>query len=102
MVSAPAPDGEGAKKCAAKARQQAIMAQMKAQQEKISLNFEDEGEDNDQDVDEDLSELSSFGTCIIARKVSMIPKHSVLWALFNLVDCSGSTRIAIVSISMSL
>jgi E3 ubiquitin-protein ligase UBR1 len=29
-------------------------------------------------------------------------KHSVLWALYNPVDCSGSTQIAMVSISMSL
>ncbi|KAJ8593596.1 hypothetical protein M405DRAFT_731193 [Rhizopogon salebrosus TDB-379] len=68
IVSAPAPDGEGAKKRAAKARQQAIMAQMKAQQENFSLNFEDEDEDNDQDVGEDLNELSSFGTCIVCQE----------------------------------
>ncbi|KAJ8586723.1 hypothetical protein M405DRAFT_907777 [Rhizopogon salebrosus TDB-379] len=71
---------------------------MKAQREIFSLNFEDEDEDSDQDVNEDLNELSSFGSCIVSRNIS---KHSVLWALFNTVDCSGSTQIAIVSISMS-
>jgi E3 ubiquitin-protein ligase UBR1 len=66
--SSPAPDSEGAKKGAAKAHQQAIMAQMKAQREFFSLNFEDEDEDSDQDVDEDLYELSSFGTCIVFQE----------------------------------
>jgi E3 ubiquitin-protein ligase UBR1 len=66
IVSAPAPDNEGAKKGAAKAHQQAIMAQMKAQRDFFSLNFEDE--DSDQDVDEDLYELSSFGTCIVFQE----------------------------------
>jgi len=68
VLSAPVPDVGSAKKRAAKARQEAIMAQMKAQQASFSLNFGDDDEDNDQDEAEDLNRLSSFGTCIVCQE----------------------------------
>lgn len=66
--AAPASDVEGVKKRAAKARQEAIMAEMKAQQEIFSLNFEEEEEENEQDMDETSDELSSYGTCIVCQE----------------------------------
>lgn len=68
VISAPVADGESAKKRAAKARQEDIMAKMKAQQARFTLNFEEEDDDNDQDMDEDLNKLSSYGTCIVCQE----------------------------------
>ncbi|KAG1769710.1 hypothetical protein EV702DRAFT_1250808 [Suillus placidus] len=53
---------------AAKTRQEAIMAEMKAQQASFLLNFEEEEEENDQDMDETSDELSSYGTCIVCQE----------------------------------
>ncbi|KIK46138.1 hypothetical protein CY34DRAFT_800850 [Suillus luteus UH-Slu-Lm8-n1] len=66
--AAPASDVEGVKKRATKARQEAIMAEMKAQHEIFSLNFEEEEDENDQDMDETPDDLSSYGTCIVCQE----------------------------------
>ncbi|KAI5118525.1 hypothetical protein M0805_007693 [Coniferiporia weirii] len=63
-------DPEEAKKRAAKARQAAIMKQMKAQQSSFAMNFEEDFEDEDEDkdmLDED-EEPVSFGTCIVCQE----------------------------------
>ncbi|EGN92926.1 hypothetical protein SERLA73DRAFT_163768 [Serpula lacrymans var. lacrymans S7.3] len=62
------PDPENAKKRAAKARQESIMAQMKAQQASFAINFDD-GEDEDEDVMEETPEEHiSYGTCIVCQE----------------------------------
>ncbi|KAI0045753.1 hypothetical protein FA95DRAFT_93210 [Auriscalpium vulgare] len=59
-------DADDAKKKAARARQEAIMKQMKAQQASFAINFEDEDdEDDDMDMDEGPT---SFGTCIVCQE----------------------------------
>ncbi|KAJ4473358.1 hypothetical protein C8J55DRAFT_562876 [Lentinula edodes] len=66
-----APDLEQAKKNAAKARQEAIMRQMKAQQASFAFsNFEDmEDDDEDQDMEnEGEEEEVSYGTCIVCQE----------------------------------
>ncbi|KAG2337077.1 hypothetical protein BDR05DRAFT_1048825 [Suillus weaverae] len=63
-----APDVEGVKKRAAKACQEAIMAEMKAQQASFPFNFKEEEEENDQDMDEVSDELSSYDTCIVCQE----------------------------------
>ncbi|KAH7902943.1 hypothetical protein BJ138DRAFT_1108097, partial [Hygrophoropsis aurantiaca] len=54
------PDTETAKKKAAKAWQEAIMAQMKAQQASFAINFEDDIDE----MEETPEELLPYGTCI--------------------------------------
>ncbi|KAJ3717872.1 hypothetical protein C8R42DRAFT_724075 [Lentinula raphanica] len=66
-----ATDSEQAKKNAAKARQEAIMRQMKAQQASFAFtNFEDmEDSDEDQDMDTEREEEEvSYGTCIVCQE----------------------------------
>ncbi|KAF7982421.1 hypothetical protein HWV62_28541 [Athelia sp. TMB] len=60
------PDPADAKKRAAKARQDAILEKMKAQQRDFAINFDDE--DDDDDMDETMEEHISFGTCIVCQE----------------------------------
>ncbi|KAJ7596572.1 hypothetical protein C8J56DRAFT_850021 [Mycena floridula] len=62
-----ASDSEIAKKKAAKARQESIMKQMKAQQESFAFNFDDE-EDEDEDMEDAHAEPLSYGTCIVCQE----------------------------------
>ncbi|KAJ3507306.1 hypothetical protein NMY22_g16971 [Coprinellus aureogranulatus] len=69
----PAVDPEEARKKAAKARQEAIMQQMKAQQASFAINFDDiDDEDDEMSVDEegdaDAEANASFGTCIVCQE----------------------------------
>ncbi|KAE9403494.1 hypothetical protein BT96DRAFT_917440 [Gymnopus androsaceus JB14] len=66
-----ASDSEQARKNAAKARQEAIMRQMKAQQASFAFtNFEDmDDDDEDQDMDNDREEEEvSYGSCIVCQE----------------------------------
>ncbi|KAF8992917.1 hypothetical protein BDQ17DRAFT_1432049 [Cyathus striatus] len=63
----PAPSAEDAKKRAAKARQEAIMQQMKAQQASFAINFDDMDEEEDEDM-EDASAEVTYGTCIVCQE----------------------------------
>ena len=61
-------DPEEAKKRAAKARQEALMKQMKAQQANFANNFEDmEDEDEDEDIEHTEAPVS-YGTCIVCQE----------------------------------
>ncbi|THH12848.1 hypothetical protein EW146_g7310 [Bondarzewia mesenterica] len=60
-------DADDAKKRAAKARQEAIMRQMKAQQASFAINFEDEdGEEGE--MGDNADSPASFGTCIVCQE----------------------------------
>jgi E3 ubiquitin-protein ligase UBR1 len=61
------PDAEDARKKFAKARQEAIMKQMKAQQASF-LTFEDVDDDTDEEMMEPPEEQVSFGTCIVCQE----------------------------------
>jgi E3 ubiquitin-protein ligase UBR1 len=61
-------DPESAKKKAAKARQEAIMKQMKAQQASFAINFDDVEDDEDDAMGEEAEEQTSFGTCIVCQE----------------------------------
>ncbi|KAH9920331.1 uncharacterized protein B0H18DRAFT_1086433 [Fomitopsis serialis] len=61
-------DPVNAKKRAAKARQEAIMRQMKAQQASFAINFEDLGDDEDDDMGETPDVPVSYGTCIVCQE----------------------------------
>ena len=63
-----APDPEDAKKRAAKARQEAIMKQMKAQQASFAINFDDVDDEDDEDMEETHEEHVSYGTCIVCQE----------------------------------
>ncbi|KAF8879924.1 hypothetical protein BD779DRAFT_1550399 [Infundibulicybe gibba] len=62
------PDPADAKKKAAKARQEAIMQQMKAQQASFAINFDDADDDDDEDMEEAQEEHVSHGTCIVCQE----------------------------------
>jgi E3 ubiquitin-protein ligase UBR1 len=62
------PNPEDARKRAAKARQDAIMKQMKAQQESFSINFDDLDDDDDEEMEEAQSDQVSHGTCIVCQE----------------------------------
>jgi E3 ubiquitin-protein ligase UBR1 len=62
------PDPEDAKKRAAKARQDAIMKQMKAQQASFAINFDDVDDEDDEDMEESHEEQISHGTCIVCQE----------------------------------
>lgn len=62
------PDVGEAKKLAAKARQAAIMQQMKAQQASFAINFDDADDDDDDEMEENQEEHVSFGTCIVCQE----------------------------------
>ncbi|PCH33185.1 hypothetical protein WOLCODRAFT_111408 [Wolfiporia cocos MD-104 SS10] len=57
-----------AKKRAARARQEAIMRQMKAQQASFATNFEDMDEDIDEDDENAPVAPVSYGTCIVCQE----------------------------------
>ncbi|TFY60974.1 hypothetical protein EVJ58_g4798 [Rhodofomes roseus] len=61
-------DSANAKKKAAKARQEAIMRQMKAQQASFANNFEDLDDDEDEDMGETPEAPVSYGTCIVCQE----------------------------------
>ena len=60
-------DPNEAKKRAAKARQEAIMRQMKAQQASFAVNFEDI-DDEDEELTDTPEEPVSYGTCIVCQE----------------------------------
>ena len=60
-------DAEDAKKRAVKARQEAIMQKMKAQQEHFAVMFDDIG-DEDDEMEEEAEEHVSYGTCIVCQE----------------------------------
>ncbi|KAG6874158.1 hypothetical protein C0995_005576 [Termitomyces sp. Mi166 len=62
------PNAEELKKKAAKARQDAIMQQMKAQQASFAVNFDDVDDDEDDDMETDNVQNISFGTCIVCQE----------------------------------
>ena len=63
-------DPEEVRKRAAKARQEAIMRQMKAQQSSFAMNFEEDFEDDDEENDDRRAQeqSASFGTCIVCQE----------------------------------
>ncbi|KAI0651382.1 hypothetical protein C8Q79DRAFT_932987 [Trametes meyenii] len=61
-------DPKEAKKRAAKARQEAIMRQMKAQQAQVAFNFEDLDDDEDEDLTDTPEAPVSYGTCIVCQE----------------------------------
>ena len=61
-------DSASAKKRAAKARQEAIMKQMKEQQASFVSNFEDLEDDEDDDMGEAPDAPISYGTCIVCQE----------------------------------
>ncbi|KAI0344027.1 hypothetical protein BDW22DRAFT_1372632 [Trametopsis cervina] len=61
-------DPEDAKKRAAKARQEALMKQMKAQQADFATNFNDMGDDDEDENTEDPMDPVSYGTCIVCQE----------------------------------
>jgi len=67
-VPHPGEDAETLRKRAAKARQEAIMAQMKAQQASFAVNFEDQDDEEDEDMDVTPEELFSYGSCIVCQE----------------------------------
>lgn len=62
-----AADVEGAKKRAVKARQEAIMQKMRAQQEHFAVMSDDIG-DEDDEMEEEAEEQVSHGTCIVCQE----------------------------------
>ncbi|KAJ7220823.1 hypothetical protein GGX14DRAFT_432210 [Mycena pura] len=62
------PNPEDAKKRAAKARQEALMKQMKAQQASFAFNLEDIDDDDDESMEEAQEEQVSYGTCIVCQE----------------------------------
>jgi E3 ubiquitin-protein ligase UBR1 len=62
------PDPDDTKKKAAKARQEAIMKQMKAQQASFAINFNDTDDDDDEDMTGDADTPVSYGTCIVCQE----------------------------------
>ncbi|ESK86483.1 hypothetical protein Moror_9888 [Moniliophthora roreri MCA 2997] len=63
-----APDPEEMRKKAAKARQEAIMKQMKAQQDSFALNFDDVDDQEDEDMEDADQQEVTYGTCIVCQE----------------------------------
>ena len=63
-----AEDPKEAKKRAAKARQEAIMRQMKAQQASFAVNFEDIDDEEDEELTDTPETPVSYGTCIVCQE----------------------------------
>ena len=63
-----AEDPNEAKKRAAKARQEAIMRQMKAQQASFAVNFEDIDDEDDEELTDTPESPVSYGTCIVCQE----------------------------------
>ncbi|CAL1696803.1 unnamed protein product [Somion occarium] len=66
--SSMADDPNEAKKRAAKARQEAIMRQMKAQQASFADTFDDFGDDDEEDMGDTPETPVSYGTCIVCQE----------------------------------
>ncbi|PFH47196.1 hypothetical protein AMATHDRAFT_152756 [Amanita thiersii Skay4041] len=62
-----ASEAEDAKKRAVKARQEAIMQKMKAQQVSFAVNFDDL-DDEDDEMEEEAEEQIAYGTCIVCQE----------------------------------
>ncbi|KAF8548664.1 hypothetical protein OG21DRAFT_1489208 [Imleria badia] len=82
-------DSETLKKRAAKARQEAIMAQMKAQQASFAINFEDVDDDEDEDMEETPEELVQYGSCIVCQEDL---NDSKPWGTLGLIQPSRFLR----------
>ena len=82
-------DAETLKKRAAKARQEAIMAQMKAQQASFAINFEDVDEDEDEDMEESPEEVVQYGSCIVCQEDL---NDSKPWGMLGLIQPSRLLR----------
>ncbi|OCH94170.1 hypothetical protein OBBRIDRAFT_884943 [Obba rivulosa] len=61
-------DASSAKKRTAKARQEAILAQMKAQQTHFRVNYEDMDDEDDEAGEETPEQPVSYGTCIVCQE----------------------------------
>lgn len=89
-VVEPGLDAETLKKRAAKMRQEAIMAQMKAQQASFAINFEDVDEDGDEDMEESPEEeVVQYGSCIVCQEDL---NDSKPWGMLGLVQPSRLLR----------
>ncbi|KAL0063833.1 E3 ubiquitin-protein ligase ubr1 [Marasmius tenuissimus] len=62
------PDPEEMKKKAAKARQEAIIKQMKQQQASFAINFDDIDDEEDEDMLDAEQQEVSYGTCIVCQE----------------------------------
>ena len=82
-------DAETLKKRAAKARQEAIMAQMKAQQASFAINFEDADDDEDEEMEETPEELVQYGSCIVCQEDL---NDSKPWGTLGLIQPSRLLR----------
>lgn len=69
VIDAPKPgaDAESVRKRAAKARQEAVMAQMKAQQASFAITFDEEDTD-EEEMDALAEEQASHGSCIVCQE----------------------------------
>ncbi|TFK38761.1 hypothetical protein BDQ12DRAFT_99504 [Crucibulum laeve] len=67
-TQAPPPNSDDAKKKAAKARQEAIMQQMKAQQASFAINFDDVEDEEDEDMEDMEEDVITYGTCIVCQE----------------------------------
>ncbi|KAF9259157.1 hypothetical protein L218DRAFT_981591 [Marasmius fiardii PR-910] len=63
-----APDPEEMKKKAAKARQEAIIKQMKQQQASFAINFDDVDDEEDEDMLDAEQQEVTYGTCIVCQE----------------------------------
>ncbi|KAF8837246.1 hypothetical protein BDN67DRAFT_1014026 [Paxillus ammoniavirescens] len=88
-VAEPGPDAETLKKRTAKARQEAILAQMKAQQASFATNFEDVDDDEEEDVEETPGEGLPHGSCIVCQEDL---NDSKAWGMLGLVQPSRLLR----------
>ncbi|RDB27292.1 E3 ubiquitin-protein ligase ubr1 [Hypsizygus marmoreus] len=68
ISEAAAPNLEEVKKRAAKARQEAIMQQMKEQQASFAINFDDADDDDEDNMEVEHEEQISYGTCIVCQE----------------------------------
>lgn len=95
----PSVDVEEAWKKAAKARQEAIVQQMKAQQASFAINFDDLDDEDDEgmSVDEGNTDEAEanvlFGTCIVCQE-ELLTTGRVFGALGLVQPRSGSIPIA--------
>lgn len=82
-------DSETLKKRAAKARQEAIMAQMKAQQASFAINFEGVDDEEDEEMEETPEELVQYGSCIVCQEDL---NDSKPWGTLGLIQPSRLLR----------
>ncbi|KAF8060768.1 hypothetical protein FPV67DRAFT_1423562 [Lyophyllum atratum] len=67
-VDASVPNADELKKLAAKARQEAIMQQMKEQQASFAFNFDDVDDEEDDDMEAEHVQAITYGTCIVCQE----------------------------------